>query len=126
VRKVKPSFNDIIAEVKSAPKPDIPVQQEPGKVLIAPDGTAFRSIDHLLDFDEAEQVLAAGAWAAIDDCGCVGYCSLEWHSPNEPIPHMPEVRKTKKNQEPFASIEEWQSDDGSSMVFFSDPDFVWP
>lgn len=94
-------------------------------MLIAPDGTVFRNADRLLDFADAERMLAAGAWVAIDDCGCAGYCSLECHSPTKPIRRMPEIRKAKKNQEPFASIEEWRSDDESAMVIFSGPDFKW-
>jgi hypothetical protein len=125
MRKAKPSFNDIVAEVKAAPKPDVPVKQEPGEVLIAPDGTVFRNADQVLDVDEAIRLLSTGAWIAIDECGCGGYCTPEWHSPTAPIGRTPEVRKTKKHQEPFASIEKWISDDGSSMVFFSGPDFTW-
>jgi hypothetical protein len=125
MRKAKRSFNDIVAEVKAAPKPDVPVKQEPGKVLIAPDGTVFRNADRLLDETEAAQLLTSGAWVAIDDCGCVGYCGLQWRSPSDPIRRMPEVPKAKKNQEPFASIEEWRAEDGLSMVLFSGPDFKW-
>lgn len=125
MRRPRSSFNDIVAEVKAAPKGDVPIKPEPGKVLVGPDGTIFRNIERPLDFDTASQLLEARVWAAIDDCGCAGYCSLEWHSPTEPIRRMPGLRKVKKNQQPFASIEEWRSDDGSVMVLFSGPDFKW-
>jgi len=122
MRKDK-SFSELVAEVKSAPETQ--AKNEAGQVLVAPSGTVYLIVESSIDDDRAEVALSNGATIAIDDCGCAGFCSIDWIPVTSERHRLPLKHKAKKGREPFAYIQEWRSKTGAVLLVFSGPDFKW-
>jgi hypothetical protein len=70
----------------------------------------------------AQELLRAGALMLIDDCGCRGYCGLEWPDAAE---RTVLARRPPKITKRGGSLEEWRSTDGHHLLI-QNGDVRWP
>ncbi len=115
------TFADIVSEAEN--EPARPPDPRSDGVLLAPNGTVFKRVDSELSAEKANELIGIGATVAIDDCGCSGYCSVEWPEPSS-VRSVPAIKRARKGNTPFANLEKWRAEDGSTMVMLSGPDFI--
>ena len=60
---------------------------------------------------------------AVDECGCGGYCGVDWPSPSERTELGLRPPRLAKNR--FGWLEEWRSTDGHDLLLQSG-DVRWP
>ncbi len=115
------TFAEMVTEASN--EPPRPPEFRPDEFLTDPSGKVFQRIDAALSATRANELIAAGAAIAFDDCGCGGQCSVEWAEQSS-VAAVPETKKRKKGRAASASLEEWRSRDGAIMVLVSGPDFI--
>lgn len=87
------------------------------------DGRVYRRASRHIEPVRAQELLRAGAAMAVDDCGCGGHCGLDWPSPSERIELARRPPRLTKRR--FGWLDEWQSEDGHSVLLQSG-DVRWP
>ena len=94
-----------------------------GDHLHGPDGRVYRRTSSHIEAGRAQELLRTGAAMAVDDCGCGGYCGLDWPSPSERIELARRPPRITKHR--FGWLDEWQSGDGHRLLLQSG-DVRWP
>ena len=94
-----------------------------GDHLHGPDGRVYRRTKDHIKPGRAQELLRAGAAMAVDDCGCGGYCGLDWPSLSERTELGQRPPRLAKNR--FGWLDEWQSSDGHSLLL-QYGDVRWP
>lgn len=94
-----------------------------GDHLHGPDGRSYRRSDDQITPARAQDLLRAGALMVVDDCGCGGYCGLDWPDAAE--------RATLARRPPSLTkrragwLEEWHSPEGGRLLL-QNGDVRWP
>lgn len=94
-----------------------------GDHLHAPDGQVYRQRTDRLTAQQAQELLRAGAPMVIDDCGCGGFCGLEW--PDDKERAVLALRPPSLTKKRFGRLEEWISAGGDSLLL-QIGDVRWP
>ncbi len=80
-RQARPTFADIVQEVRAAPKLQVPLRSDiRAGVLVGADGPVWERVSDDVPADRALELVRRGAAVASDGCGCAGYCGLDWLS----------------------------------------------
>ena len=91
--------------------------------LHGPDGRVYRRTGAHITPGRAQDLLRTGAAMAIDDCGCGGYCGLDWASPAECV--RLGLRPPRLTRCRFGWLDEWRTADGHGLLVQSG-DVRWP
>lgn len=88
-----------------------------------PDARVYRRTSAHIKPNRAQELLRSGAAMAVDDCGCGGYCGLDWPSPPERAELGLRPPRLAKNR--LGWLDEWQSADGHELLL-QHGDVRWP
>lgn len=89
----------------------------------APDGGVYRKHAARVSASRAQELLASGALMAVDDCGCGGYCGLDWPDATERRDLA--RRPPRLSRRRFGWFEEWHTDTGHRLLV-QYGDVRWP
>lgn len=94
-----------------------------GDHLHGPDRRIYHRVQERITPARAQELLGGGAVMAVDECGCGGYCGLDWPAAAERAElarRPPSVTKRR-----FGWLEEWQSNAGERLLL-QNGDVRWP
>jgi hypothetical protein len=120
-RPRKPSFADIVRDVKESPDPRAQQYTHPGmqpdRTFVDQGGRVFHELHDVVTPAYARELAASGALVVWDSCGCGGYCGFEWLEPAAvarlAASGPPNPRSNKRSG---GGIAEWVAEDGSSLL----------
>ena len=94
-----------------------------GDHLHGPDHRIYHRLQESITPARAQELLRGGAVMAVDECGCGGYCGLDWPTATERAElarRPPSVTKRR-----FGWLEEWRNDAGEPLLLHNG-DVRWP
>jgi hypothetical protein len=117
----RPTFADIVAEVESAPPPQERSAGYYGDTVVDAAGNVYGLTASDIDAARARELAATGAVVIWDDCGCGGYCGLEWLDAAEVRALVasgpPDILHKKRRR---GSIAAYATDDGRPLLYVED------
>jgi hypothetical protein len=84
-------------------------------------GRIYDRVEDAVGAERATGLLAAGAAVVWDDCGCGGYCGLDWVE-GERLDRLrrsgpPSIRRVGPKRGQSGWIEEWHAADGAMLLY---------
>lgn len=114
-----------MAEQRRRP-PERPAPRRPGLYegeLVDAVGRIYHVISDEIGGDRAAAIVAAGGQVVVDECGCGGYCGLEWLSAAQRAELRakggPHPRGSNKRGRPAGWLTELAADDGRPVLLVS-------
>jgi hypothetical protein len=94
-----------------------------GTELVDADGTVHRLVEEEVGSERAVAIMAAGGRVVVDDCGCGGYCGLDWLS-DDRVSELrtggrPQPRGTNKRGRRSGWLSEYIAEDGRAVLLIS-------
>ncbi|GAB3407011.1 hypothetical protein GCM10027515_22420 [Schumannella luteola] len=129
VRRAKPTFADIVAEVVATSAATAPEPMRPGDfsrtgTLSDPAGIPVTRERDRIGPAEAAELVGAGAWLAFEGCGCGGGggCAISWTAPEAVTAPVGRPRFVRGCGSP-TWIDSWVGD--GTRVVFAHGDVKW-